>query len=389
MKIFHTADWHLGKLVQGVYMTEDQAYILQQFMQEIDKEKPDAIIVAGDLYDRSLPPVEAVNLLNDIFAEIVLHKKIPVLTIAGNHDSAGRLNFGSRLMRDSGLHMVGQYTKNQQPVILNDAFGEVHFHLVPFAEPSVLRTILGDEEIRSHHEAMAKIIANIQETLDPTKRHVFVGHAFVTKYGEEEPNTSESERPLAIGGSECINAALFDAFHYTALGHLHKAHYVLNETIRYAGSPLKYSLSEHNHEKGFLIVDIDAGGNVNVEKRKLTPRRDLRVVEGYMDELLQMQPSEDYVFVRLLDEVPVISPMERIRTVFPNAMHIERKAARMDQQQDKELVKREQLDDAGLFTTFYEDVVGAAPDEATTKLFQAMLQEMLDDEREDVKEVVQ
>lgn len=382
MKIFHTADWHLGKLVQGVYMTEDQHYILRQFMQAIDEEKPDAIIVAGDLYDRSLPPVEAVNLLNDTLAEIVLEKKIPVLAIAGNHDSAGRLNFGSRLMRESGLHMAGQFTKEHIPVVLSDEYGEVHFHLVPFAEPAAVRTILADDTIQSHQDAMQKIIEHIEETMDVSKRNIFIGHAFVTKYGKEEENTSDSERPLSIGGSECVDAALFEHFNYTALGHLHKAHFVLNETIRYAGSPLKYSLSEHLHEKGFLIVELDAEGQVTVEKRKLMPRRNLRVVEGLMDELLQLPPSDDYVFVRLMDETPVSSPMERIRTVFPNALHIERKAAQSDLSHEIQAIETEKVEDIDLFRAFYGEMIGEQPDSETERLFTDMLQELLDEERE-------
>lgn len=382
MKLFHTADWHLGKLVQGVYMTEDQHYILQQFMQAIDEEKPDVILVAGDLYDRSLPPVEAVNLLNDVLAEIVLEKKIPVLAIAGNHDSAGRLNFGSRLMRESGLHIAGQFTKDHTPIVVSDEFGDVHFHLVPFAEPAAVRTILGDETIQSHQDAMQKIIEQIKNSMDQTKRNVLIGHAFVTKYGKEEANTSDSERPLSIGGSECVDAALFEPFDYTALGHLHKAHFVLNETIRYAGSPLKYSLSEHLHEKGFLIVEMDDTGKVTVEKRKLVPRRDLRVVEGMMNELLKRPPSEDYVFVRLLDDTPVSSPMERIRTVFPNAMHIERKAAHVDLPNEIQAIETEKVEDLDLFRSFYEEMVGEQPDPQTEHLFTEMLQELLDEERE-------
>lgn len=385
MKIFHTADWHLGKLVQGVYMTEDQQYILEQFIQAIDEEKPDVIVIAGDLYDRSMPPIEAVNLLNDVVAKIVLEKKIPVLAVAGNHDSAGRLNFGSRLMSDSGLYIKGQFTKNHAPIVLNDEHGEVHFHLVPYAEPASIRSIFEEEAIRSHQDAMQKIIEYITADMDSSKRHVFVGHAFVTKYGEEEANTSDSERPLSIGGSDCVSAALFKPFHYTALGHLHKAHFVLNETIRYAGSPLKYSLSEHLHEKGFLIIDLDEHGNSTVTKRKLVPRRDLRVVEGQLEDLLKLTPSDDYVFVRLTDTTSVSSPMERIRSVFPHAMHVERKVLRQEVSRELQVVETEKLEDIDLFRSFFTDIIGIQPDEDTERLFTEMLQELLDEERETVK----
>ena len=161
--------------------------------------------------------------------------------------------------------------------------------------------------------------------MDDKARHVFVGHAFVTPHGESEENTSDSERPIAIGGAEYVSAHLFERFHYTALGHLHQAHYVLNETIRYAGSPLKYSISEEHHNKGFFIVELDGEGNATVEKRELIPNRDMRTVEGTIEEIQQHPISEDYIFVKLLDETPVLFPMEKIRSVYPNAMHVERK----------------------------------------------------------------
>ncbi|MGF9977084.1 exonuclease SbcCD subunit D [Viridibacillus arvi] len=383
MKIFHTADWHLGKLVQGVYMTEDQAYILQQFLADIDQEKPDVIIVAGDLYDRAVPPTEAVRLLDDIFAEIVLKRHIPLISIAGNHDSPGRLHFGSQLMKESGLHIVGNLDDKLSPVVLNDEFGEVHFHLIPYADPSQVRYVFDDDSIKTHQSAMKRITDELKKKMDPEKRHVFVGHAFVTSHGQEEENTSESERPLAIGGTECIDAALFEPFHYTALGHLHQAHFVLNETIRYAGSPLKYSISEENHKKGYLIVDLAEDGQVTIEKKLLQPRRDMRTVEDTIDNLLKSEVSDDYIYVKLLDDTPIISPMEKIRTVFPNAMHVERKMIHQKIDGTEQLTtSRQKMDDLTLFEAFYKEIVGAEVEDATKQLFQEMLQEGLAKERE-------
>ena len=388
MKLFHTADWHLGKLVQGVYMTDDQRYVLEQFLQAIDEEQPDAVIIAGDLYDRALPPVEAVDLLDEILAEIVLKRKVPVLSIAGNHDSPTRLQFGSKLMKETGLHISGELSTNLEPIILNDEFGEVHFHLVPFAEPSTVKSLFEDDSISTHDDAMKKIVEKIEEKMDKSKRHVFIGHAFVTPYGEKLDNTSDSERPLAIGGSECVSAEYFSPFHYTALGHLHKAHFVLNETIRYSGSPLKYSSSEANHEKGYLIVELEQDGQASVEKRKFTPRRDLRIVEGSIQELLKMPVNEDYVFVRLTDLTPVVGAMEQIRTVFPNAMHVERKALpRETLEGEEDFIRREQMDDFSLFKAFHKEILGQEPTEIAEKLFEEVLQELLSEERE-TKEVV-
>jgi len=384
MKFFHTADWHLGKLVQGVYMTDDQRYILEQFIQAIEEEKPDAVIIAGDLYDRAVPPTEAVHLLNDVLERIVLQLKTPVLTIAGNHDSPSRLNFGSRMMENNGLHMVGQLSENPQAIILHDAHGQVHFHLIPYCDPSIVRNVFEDEEIRTHNDAARKITDHIKANMDPNARHVFVGHAFVTPSGEEEENTSDSERPLSIGGAEYVDAHHFTDFHYTALGHLHQAHYVSNETIRYAGSILKYSISEEHHNKGFHIVEMDGEGAVAVEKRALLPKKDMRTVEATMEEIYTHEKSEDYVFIRLLDETPVLSPMEKVRSIYPNAMHVERKyhALTAETINGEKKTERSTWSDFDLFKAFYKEVKGVETTEETEGLFKEVLDELLIDDNE-------
>ncbi|MHA6260429.1 exonuclease SbcCD subunit D [Sporosarcina sp. CAU 1771] len=381
MKFFHTADWHLGKLVQGVYMTEDQRHVLAQFIEAVQEEKPDAVIIAGDLYDRAVPPTDAVALLDEVLEKIVMELKIPVLAIAGNHDSPGRLNFGSNLMRATDYHIAGQLNKYMEPVILNDEYGEVHFHLVPFADPSIVKHLHSDDSITNHNEAMQKVIEKINKNLDTTARHVFVGHAFVTKHGESEDNTSESERPLAIGGAEYVSAHLFEPFHYTALGHLHQAHYVLNETIRYAGSPLKYSISEEHHKKGYYIVELDRDGSATIEKRELIPMHDVRTVEGTIENIQKEDVSNDYVFVKLLDETPVLFPMEKVRSVYPNAMHVERQlfTQTLNSNKEERLVRGKQ-DDLTLFKAFYKDLKDEVADAETEALFTEILLDVLHDE---------
>lgn len=381
LKFFHTADWHLGKLVQGVHMTEGQRYVLDQFIEAVREEKPDAVIIAGDVYDRAVPPTEAVALLDEVLETIVMELKTPVLAIAGNHDSPGRLHFGSGMMRANDYHIVGQLTTDIQPVVLKDEYGEVHFHLVPFADPSIVKQLYDDEMISNHNDAMEKVVASLRENLTPTARHVFVGHAFVTKHGESENNTSESERPLAIGGAEYVSAQLFEPFHYTALGHLHQAHYVFNETIRYAGSPLKYSISEEHHNKGFYVVHLDGEGDVTVEKRELIPKYDMRTVEGTIEEIDRHAVSEDYVFVKLLDETPVLFPMEKVRSVYPNAMHVERKlfTPAANTKEKKRLV-RGKHNDLVLFKAFYKDMKDEVVDEETEALFTEILQNVMDEE---------
>ncbi len=383
MKFFHTADWHLGKLVQNVYMTEDQQYVLEQFLHDIEAEKPDAVIIAGDLYDRAVPPTEAVQLLDRVLKTIVLDLKTPVLAISGNHDSPSRLNFGSEIMKAAGLHMAGELAFPLTTVTLYDAHGPVYFHLIPFAEPAAVRLTLRDEGIRSHDDAMKAIVGKIRETMVPGSRNVLVGHAFITPGGEAEPPTCDSERPLAIGGAEHVSAAHFEGFHYTALGHLHQAHHVRSETVQYAGSPLKYSISEEHHKKGYLMVEMDAGGAVAVKKKPLAPRRDMRTVEGYIEEIERHEKNEDYIFVRLLDEYPVMSPMERIRAVYPNAMHVERKSvlAGLSGAGDGTAAgSKAGMDMMTLFRSFYREAKGAEVSEETEQLFLQVLRDM---DRED------
>lgn len=382
MKIFHTADWHLGKLVQGVSMIADQQHILQQFIEEIRTEKPDLIIIAGDLYDRSVPPTDAIQLLNKTLQQILIEEKTPIIAIAGNHDSATRLNFGSELMKASGLHIVGHLEKVINPVILPDAYGEVHFYLVPFAEPSTVRAIFEDETITTHEAAMAKIIEQLKLVLDPTKRNVIVAHAFVTKEGLPEPNTSDSERKLTIGGTECINSALFEPFCYTALGHLHQAHFVADETIQYAGSPLKYSESEVNHRKGFTIVDLQENGEVVLQRRPLKAIREMKTITGMLEDIMQHPRCEDYVFVKLLDENYVKGATELVRTVYPYALHIERTAVYRQIEQQSTTMSRVEMDDAELFDLFYSEMTGKALCDEAKEIYTEVLQQILDSERE-------
>ncbi len=385
MKIFHTADWHLGKLVQGVHMTEDQAYVLDKFLNEIKKEQPDCVIIAGDIYDRAVPPTEAINLLNETLNKIIIDLKIPVLAIAGNHDSPSRLDFGSGLMRENGLYLVGHLQKELEPVVLTDDSGEVHFYLIPYVDPSTVAHLFEDESIKTHDEAMKKIVDEIEVKMNPNVRNVFIGHAFVTPHGEALENTSESERPLAIGGAEHVKAKHFNSFNYTALGHLHRSHFVQNERIRYSGSLLKYSLSEENHKKGFLQIDLNSQGEVRVKKKELHPIRDLYRVEGKMKEILKHQTSDDYVFIHLLDDLPVLSPMEKVRSIYPNALHLTRmtKAELLNQEKVKRI--KEELSPLEKYELFYEEVKGRKLNLEEKQLIEELILKVLN-ENEEVKQ---
>jgi exonuclease SbcD len=387
MKLFHTADWHLGKLVQGVYMTEDQRYVLEQMLEAIKAERPDAVIIAGDLYDRAVPPTEAVELLDELLARIVIDLNTPVLAISGNHDSPDRINFGTKLMESRGLHLVGQLKDGLKPVVLSDKFGEVHFHLVPYADPAQVRYQLGDESIRSHDDAMRVITTKLSSVMDPAARHVFVGHAFITTAGEPELNTSDSERPLSVGGAEHVSAAYFEPFHYTALGHLHQAHFVRNDTIRYAGSPLKYSISEENHVKGYLVIELNEAGHVEVQKRELKPLRNMRRVTAFIEDIEKQPVNDDYVFVTLLNENPVLFPMEKVRAVYPNALHVERRPLLAGGQSGEGSSSdagggtgRREADPVELFAAFYQEVKGQELSDAKKRLFAETYEELLREE---------
>ncbi|MFC5402200.1 exonuclease SbcCD subunit D [Cohnella soli] len=375
MKFIHTADWHLGKLVQGVSMTEDQRYVLTQLVQTVEAEKPDMVVVAGDLYDRAIPPTEAALLLDELFERIVIGLNTPVLAISGNHDSPDRLSFGTEIMKSRGLHLVGQFKAECQSVVFKDEHGDVCFHLVPFADPAQVRFAYGDEMIKSHDDAMKAIVGRIEETMDPAARHVFVGHAFVTPGARPEENTSTSERPLSIGGAEYVNAAHFGKFAYVALGHLHQAHHVGDEKIRYSGSPLKYSISEESHRKGYLIVELGGDGAVTVEKRDFRPLRDMRRVAAPIEEIERHAPSDDYVFVTLLNDNPVLFPMEKVRAIYPNALHVERRMASAikgsveNAEEERGSPSRRDADPVALFSAFYEEVKGIPLAEDKRALF--------------------
>lgn len=381
MNIFHTADWHLGKLVQGTYMTEDQRFVLQQFVAHIRTNKPDLVIVAGDLYDRALPPVEAVTLLHDVLEEIVLQTETPVVAIAGNHDSPARIHFGSKLLKQAGLHVVGELAGAFEPVVTHDEFGEVHTYLLPYVDPAQVKNFFEDDAVMSQQTAMARVMAHYNTVLQPHVRNVLVAHAFVTKYGEEAENTSDAERTLSVGGSDCVDAHLFEAFDYVALGHLHQAHSVLRESIQYAGSPLKYSISEQHHQKGYLSVQLREKGDVSVQKVLLTPRRDVRTVEGTIADLLKMPRNDDYVFVKLLDQQVIESPMEQVRTVFPNALHVER-VVQTATTEASERASRAKLSTPELFNDFIEHMIGAPVSPSMERIFKEVLQETMQQERE-------
>ena len=354
MRFIHTADWHLGKIVHGVHMTEDQRHALLQLIDIIEEEKPDALIIAGDLYDRAVPPTEAVELLNEILYTINVEMNVPVVAISGNHDSAERLSFGTSWYRQSQLYLEGRIQKDCTPVQING----VNFYSVPYAEPGLVRQLKEDDRIQSHDDAMRRITEDIEKTMDRSMANVFVGHAFVLG-----GSTSDSERALSVGGSGCVGSSLFDAFDYTALGHLHSPDALNHPKVCYSGSLLKYSFSEAKQKKSISIIDMDSDGSFEVRCRSIRPKRDMREIEGRMEELLdpafyQNQQAEDYLKITLLDDGAVLDPMNRLRQVYPNVLHLERKWDLTDLKRKKgySTVKDSGKSELDLFETFYQDM---------------------------------
>ncbi|MPQ42564.1 exonuclease SbcCD subunit D [Clostridium tarantellae] len=376
MKIIHTGDWHIGKIVNEFSMIDDQIYILDELIEVLKKEKPDALVIAGDLYDRSIPPAKAVEVLNNFFNKVILKMKIPILAIAGNHDSGERLEFGSSILENQGLYIEGTLKNAIRKVILYDEYGEVDFYLIPYADPVVIRHLFNDNEIKTHEDAMKKLIDLINNNRDKRRRSIIVTHGYVTFMKENyinEKNREEiiekssleicdSERPLSIGGTDLISAKIFEDFNYVALGHLHGPQKVGTNKIRYSGSLLKYSFSEERQKKSVTIVEIDEDGSVQVKLTPLVSKRDMRTLTGHLDYLIskefyKLNNKEDYIFAFLTDDGEVYEPISKLRAIYPNVMGVRRAInttlERKEINLNKDYRNKSKLE---LFKDFYENV---------------------------------
>ncbi len=358
MRFVHTSDWHLGRLFHGLHLTEDQAFVLDQLVELLDERQADALLVAGDLYDRAVPPPDAVRLLDDVLERITLGLGIPVIAIAGNHDSPERIGFGSRLFAGQGLHVVGPATAVPRTVRLADEHGPVHFHPLPYADPTEVRVALGAEDLRTHDDALRALINRCERDADDGARHVVLAHAFVAG---GEP--SESERTLSVGGAANVGADAFADFHYAALGHLHAPQRAGAEHIRYCGSLLKYSFNEATQRKGVLVVDLDAEGACHIEEVALRPKHDVRIIEGTLATLLERPPdgaaADDYLLARLTDTQALYDPMSKLRAVYPNLMQIERMARATPAATTGSAAGHLTKSDHDLFDAFFQEVTGA------------------------------
>lgn len=320
MKFFHLADLHLGKRVNGFSMLEDQAYILRQVLTLLDHERPDGVLIAGDVYDKPVPPTEAVELLDWFLTELCA-RRTQVFVISGNHDSPERLAFGGRVMNGCGIHIAPVYGGAVAPIELHDGFGSVYVWLLPFLKPAHVRRWFPDAEIDTYTDAIGTAVAHMD--IDTAARNVLVTHQFVTG------GTRSGSEELSVGGTDNVDSGVFAPFDYVALGHLHGAQQIARPTIRYAGSPLKYSFSEAHQHKSVTVVTLGEKGTVDIRTAPLTPLRELREIRGSYDELTARSFYEhttyrgDYLHLILTDEQDVFDAVGRLRAIYPYLMTLD------------------------------------------------------------------
>ncbi|MGR9052187.1 MAG: exonuclease SbcCD subunit D [Gammaproteobacteria bacterium] len=351
MKFIHTSDWHLGRQFHNVSLIEDQRHVLAQLIAYIEREAVDALVVSGDIYDRSVPPAVAVELLDEVLHTIGNDLGVSVLIIPGNHDSAERLRFGSRHLSKAGLYIFGDLGRTTEPVLI----GGIAFYGIPYNDPESVRNRFG-AGVSTHDEAHRYLVEQITMARSGDTPAVLLSHCFIDGAFE-----SESERPLSIGGADRVDAEPFAAFDYVALGHLHSPQWKGYEHIRYSGSILKYSFSEQHQRKGVTLVEIDGGGLKSATHLPLQPLRDMRVLEGELAVLIERGKTdpgnEDYVLVRLTDRHAILDPMGKLREVYPNVLHLE-KPGMLDtgeQRADRDKLKRGELD---MFRDFFRQASG-------------------------------
>lgn len=320
MKLIHTSDLHLGKRVNGFSMLEDQKHVLEEILKYVDAEKPDAVLLSGDVYDKGVPPAEAVRLLDEFLTRL-RERKTETFLISGNHDSSERMAFGGRIMDECGIHVSPVYDGQVKPISLEDSWGRVNFYLLPFLRPGTVRQWYPEEEIASYDDAVRVAIGKMN--VEEGERNVLLTHQFVTN-----AQRSESEE-IFVGGSDNVNADAFSVFDYVALGHLHRPQYCQREQIRYSGSPLKYSFSECGDEKSVTLVELGEKGDVQVRTLPLSPLRDMREITGTYEELTRRSFYEDttyrtdYLRIVLTDEEDVFDALNKLRAIYGNVMKLE------------------------------------------------------------------
>ncbi len=375
MKFLHVADLHLGRRMADMPLYDDQVFVLKQIIKAAKDEKVEAVLVAGDVYQKASPQSEAMTLFNNFVTELAA-SGIKVFVISGNHDSDQRISYFSELIKQSGVYVSEKFMGVLQQVTLSDEYGDVVINMVPFVRPINVARCFTDEKITDYGSAFSAILSHSE--VDTSKRNVLLMHQFIT--GAEISDSEER----TVGGLDNIDAPLFDAFDYVALGHIHKPQKVGRETMRYAGSPLKYSLSEAEHKKSITLVEMAKKGEVTVSQLPLESLHDVRVVEGLLPDILKMDYSEDFVQVTLHDEQVPPDARVSISTVFPNMIKFVVQNSRT--KLDVDVLAKENIEDKdvlGLFVDFYKlQNNDAEPTEAQLAVLKEVLKELEDDKYE-------
>lgn len=351
MKFIHLADLHIGKRVNEFPMLEEQEFILSKILDIIDEEKPDAVMIAGDIYDKPVPSTDAV-LCFDAFLTKLARREVTLFAIAGNHDSPERLSFGSGLFKQSHIYFAPVFKGPILPITMKDEHGPINIYLLPFVKPSQVRAKFPEETIADYNEAVNAVIKNTG--IDITQRNILLAHQFVTG-----AMRSESEE-LSIGGLDNVNVDVFESFDYIALGHMHRPQSVGRKEVRYAGSPLKYSFSEAANKKSVSLVSIEEKGNIDIREIPLIPRRDLKEIKGFYKDIISKAfydnlNMEDYFHITLTDEEDILDAMAKLRTQYKNLMKLDYDNIRTRSNQiienPKGIAEKSPLE---LFAEFYE-----------------------------------
>ncbi len=352
MKFIHLSDLHLGIRVNDFSMSEDQRYILDRILDLIDREAPDGVIIAGDIYDKSMPPAEAVAMFDDFISSIA-ERKVKTFIISGNHDSAERIAFGSRIMNAGGIYLSPVYNGDIKPVAMEDEYGTVNIYMLPFVRPSAVRAFYPDDDTDSYSSAVETAVKHMNA--DFSQRNIIITHQFVTGAVR-----SDSE-DISVGGTDNVSADIFADFDYTALGHIHKPQNIGTERIRYCGTPLKYSFSEAKQDKSVTVVELGKKGDVDVRTVELIPLRDMTELKGSYDELMKKSfyegtgYTEDYVHITLTDENDIPDAVSKLRLVYHRLMKMDYDNARTKKQGIIEgMTSARETDPAKLFGEFFE-----------------------------------
>ncbi|EAW31842.1 putative exonuclease SbcD [marine gamma proteobacterium HTCC2143] len=372
MKFIHTSDWHIGRQFHNVSLLDDQRHVLEQIVGYIQSESVDALVIAGDIYDRSVPPAKAVELLDQFITRICSEMNTPVILIPGNHDGAERLRFGSRQLRSAGLHILGDLKRVTEPVLITAGETTVAFYGIPYNDPETVRNLFS-ADVTSYDDAHSYLVDEITTVMRNDLANVLISHCFL-----EGAQESESERPLSIGGADRVSYKPCVNFDYVALGHLHSPQYKGEEFIRYSGSILKYSFSEEKHNKGVTLVEVN-DQSVTSRHLPLQPLRDMRIIEGELQTILEqgkVDPNnDDYLLVRLTDRHAILDPMGKLRAVYPNVLHLEKPGmlATGEQKMNKENLQRGELE---MFRDFFVQITGQPVSEEQDAAIQGVINEL-------------